>query len=243
MDCKDVKNLISLYVDGELDSKESLEMVEHLSRCESCYISVRGERFVKRLLRSSVVLSEPPLHLVAGIEGLYEERVRILPLIFRFIPAFLLLLFLLFALIYKMREQRLDDRIFGNISNPPLTASIEDVNRFFSTFGSTKNNLKLNGNNRSDVNFIGMRFNRVDDGEAAHIYYTYRGKHVSFFAVKGGSIADKMRFIPASYYKNNSYVVKRGRQNLLLVSENDITFALAGDAEADELYEILSDLR
>lgn len=242
MDCKDVRNLISLYVDGELDSKESLEMVEHLSRCESCYISVRNERFVKRLLRSSVALSDPPLSLVAGIEGLYEERVRILPLIFRFLPAFLLLLFLGLALIYKMREQRLDERIFGNISNPPLTASIEDVNRFSSSFGSTKNNLKLTRNHRSDVNFIGMRFNRIDDGEAAHIYYTYKGKHISFFAVKG-SIADKMRFIPASYYKNNSYVVRRGRQNLLLVSEDDVTFALAGDAEADELYEILSDLR
>ncbi len=242
MDCKEAKRLISLYVDGELDSKENLEMVEHLSRCESCYNIARSERFTKRLIRSSVSFKEPPLSLILDIEKMYDSRVKILPIFLRFVPAFILLVFLILGLIFKMSEQRIDDRIFKNIGNPPLTASIEDLNKFFSFFGTAKQNLKLNRNNQSGLNFIGMRFNRFDDKDAAHIYYRHKGKNISLFAIKG-SISDKIRFIPASYYKNNSYVVKKEGQNLLLLSEGDITFAVAGEADEDELYEILSDLR
>lgn len=242
MDCREVKNLTTLYVDGQLGPLESKEMVEHISCCESCYFHIRFERFAKRLLKQRLILKDPPLNLMADIHQRYSERRRILPLILRFVPALILLAILFTALVYKINEQRFDNKIFRNITNPPLSASVTDINKFFSIFKNKSDKIQLDKNNYSNFKFVGLRYNRFDDRDAAHIFYKHKGKDISVFAISG-SISNKIYFNSFKPFKGNSFVVQREGKNLLVSSDNDITYAVAGDINEDELYEILSSLR
>jgi len=242
MDCREVKNLITLYVDGELDPVDNREMVEHISRCEACYLETKRERFVKRLLKDNRASQEPPLRLIANINDLYREKREWLPIALKFVPAFIFLFFLSFMLVYKIQQERLDNKIFRNISNPPLSASVSDINKFFSIFKPSANRLILNNKPASNIKFVGLRYNRLDDKEAAHIYYSHKGKNISVFAISG-TIIDRAHFTPFTPFRDNSYIVKRDGKNLLLSTDRDITYAVAGDADEDELYEILSSLR
>ena len=45
MNCNDTKKLLNAYVDGELDSAESLSVESHLRRCESCLTDVGNTAF------------------------------------------------------------------------------------------------------------------------------------------------------------------------------------------------------
>ena len=36
MRCQDARRLLDLYIDSELDARESLEVAEHLERCAAC---------------------------------------------------------------------------------------------------------------------------------------------------------------------------------------------------------------
>ncbi len=242
MDCREVKRLITLYVDGELDASENRDMVEHISMCESCYFAVRSERFVKRLLKKSLNYEEPPLGLVSRINDMYEEKKSIFPVLFRFAPALLLVFFLALAFYHKMNQQRLDNKIFRTITNPPLSASVSDVNKFFSIFKNSTDRLFINKNSSPNIKFVGLRYNRFEDRDAAHIYYNHKGRNISVFAISG-AINDKIFFTSLKPYKGNSFITSRDGKNLLLSSDKDITYAVAGDADENELYEILSSLR
>ncbi|MGB9600079.1 MAG: anti-sigma factor family protein [Myxococcota bacterium] len=242
MDCREVRNLTTFYVDGQLGPEENREMVEHISRCEPCYFYVRHERFAKRLLKQQFVLREPPLNLMSNIYQKYSERRDIIPILLKFAPALILIVILALALIYKINEQRFDNKIFRNITNPPLSASVTDINKFFSIFKNSSGKIQLNRNNTPNIRFVGLRYNRFDDMDAAHIFYKHKGKDISVFTING-SINNKAYFSSFKPFKGNSFILQREGKNLLISSDNDITYAVAGDANEDELYEILSSLR
>ncbi|MCX7944420.1 MAG: zf-HC2 domain-containing protein [Deltaproteobacteria bacterium] len=242
MDCKEVRRLITLYVDGELDVIESRHVVEHVARCETCYFAVKSERLVKRLLKKSITYVEPPLSLISSINELYEEKRSFLPIIMRFVPTIILVLAICLALIYKINEQRFDNKIFRNIKNPPLTASISDVNKFFSIFKNNSERLFIDRNNSPNIRFVGLRYNKLEDRDAAHIFYNHKGRYISVFAISG-SINDKIYLTPLRPFKGDSYIIKRDGKSLLILSNQDISYAVTGDADENELYEILSSLR
>jgi len=52
MNCEQVKNLISLYIDNELDEKECSEFEDHISSCESCRNELNDILKIVKLLRS-----------------------------------------------------------------------------------------------------------------------------------------------------------------------------------------------
>jgi anti-sigma factor RsiW len=54
MNCRDVENLLSGYLDGELDLVHSLEVEEHLSHCAACSEALRREESM------SAAMSEMP---------------------------------------------------------------------------------------------------------------------------------------------------------------------------------------
>lgn len=242
MDCREVKNLITLYVDGELDISENREMVEHIAGCESCYFAVRSERFIKKLLKKSVKYEEPSLNLVSNINSLYSEKREILPIILRYIPALLLILIIGLAFYYKINEQRVDNKIFRTLTNPPLSASISDVNKISNLFRTKPEKLLINKSNFPNIRFIGLRVNKFEDLDAAHILYNHNGRNISLFAISG-SIKDKLYFTSLTPFKGNSYITKRDGKSLILSSDKDITYAITGDADENELYEILTSLR
>ncbi len=242
MDCKEVKKLITLYIDGQLDATENREMVEHISMCESCYFAVKSERFVKRLLKNSIQKEEPSLNLVSRINNLYSEKENKLSLFFRLAPALLFILLLGLALYHKINEQRLDNKIFRNITNPPLGASINDINKFFSLFKNNKDKLLINKSNSPNIRFIGLRYNKFEDRDAAHIFYNHKGRNISVFAISG-DINDRIFFTSLKPFRENSYIMKKDGKNLILTSDKDITYAVAGDADENELYEILSSIK
>lgn len=63
MNCKDVHRYVHAFIDGELDTQQTLEVERHLESCAECAHAVDFERWFKGELRRSVgsVLAPPAL--------------------------------------------------------------------------------------------------------------------------------------------------------------------------------------
>jgi len=73
MNCDHVKNLISLYIDNELDEKECHEFEEHISSCESCRNELNEMLKTVKLLRSI-----PQVELPSNFKAeLHEKLIKV----------------------------------------------------------------------------------------------------------------------------------------------------------------------
>ena len=77
MDCKECKDYISAYVDGELEQRLIEDFKRHLNHCEDCKTLVQADKRVKTLLveypplnppKGGKQYSPPPL---GGVRGGY----------------------------------------------------------------------------------------------------------------------------------------------------------------------------
>lgn len=59
MDCNDIKDMLSLYIDGELDDEEKLLLEEHIEGCDDCRKELEEYRKIIGML-SSLTDEEPP---------------------------------------------------------------------------------------------------------------------------------------------------------------------------------------
>ena len=60
MNCKDARQLITGYVDGELDLVGSMEVESHLEDCGSCLQTLKSQRELKQAIRSSALSFDMP---------------------------------------------------------------------------------------------------------------------------------------------------------------------------------------
>jgi anti-sigma factor RsiW len=69
MTCKDVRDLIDAYADGELDLVRSLEIEEHLQDCPACSQVYRNLRTLKGSLAGSALYYSAPAGLQASVQA------------------------------------------------------------------------------------------------------------------------------------------------------------------------------
>ncbi len=69
MTCKDTKNLLNAYVDGELDSAGSLSVESHVERCASCLTDVENLRALATTIENGALRFKTPPHLKRNVQA------------------------------------------------------------------------------------------------------------------------------------------------------------------------------
>lgn len=98
MNCQEIKELLSAYLDGELSSKEQLEEEKHLSACSNCQLKLESLKTVQKAL-SNLEKSEPPRQRSLVFQKELQKKLaqpsplrRLGPILLPLAAAFLLLL-------------------------------------------------------------------------------------------------------------------------------------------------------
>jgi len=73
--CHKVKELLSLYLDGELNPKESKRIADHLSQCQECTSELEQLSLIKHAAQS-LEQYEPPAYLFYRIKDEIAKQVR-----------------------------------------------------------------------------------------------------------------------------------------------------------------------
>ena len=63
MNCRQISQRLSLYVDRELDPASSIEVLRHLEQCRPCSSRVEFEHRLRELIRRSCGREAAPPHL------------------------------------------------------------------------------------------------------------------------------------------------------------------------------------
>ncbi len=69
MSCRDVRDRIQAYADGELGTEGVLESESHLERCPDCRAAFERHRALRRMVATLYPQREPPAALEQGIRG------------------------------------------------------------------------------------------------------------------------------------------------------------------------------
>jgi anti-sigma factor RsiW len=69
MTCKETKNLLNAYVDGELDSEGSLAVETHMQGCASCLAEVENLHGLASAIESGSLRFKAPAHLKRKVQG------------------------------------------------------------------------------------------------------------------------------------------------------------------------------
>lgn len=77
MDCKEFRELLDLYVDGELSAEAEGAARLHLKQCASCAGAETQMRRLRRALRRAVLRHEPPPGLEGEVRRSMRGRVRV----------------------------------------------------------------------------------------------------------------------------------------------------------------------
>ena len=70
MDCKEFRQLLDLYVDGELSPEASFSALEHMESCVRCKRAHSQLLFLREAVKRVVKQSEPPSELVKKVKGI-----------------------------------------------------------------------------------------------------------------------------------------------------------------------------
>jgi anti-sigma factor RsiW len=68
MSCRETSDLLSAYVDGELDSAESAAVERHTHRCDLCLIEIENLRALAATIENSALRFEPSEHLKRNLQ-------------------------------------------------------------------------------------------------------------------------------------------------------------------------------
>ena len=69
VNCQDIKDKLSAWIDNELDSKESSEVSSHIDQCSVCRNKVELERYTKKMVHTKVTLVSSPANLQMKIQS------------------------------------------------------------------------------------------------------------------------------------------------------------------------------
>ncbi len=67
MDCKNIREILDLYVDGELSPEATVQAEAHLAECDSCRRTVDRLNRLRQAVRASVGQYQPAAQLVARV--------------------------------------------------------------------------------------------------------------------------------------------------------------------------------
>src|SRR6185312_10055342 len=74
MDCKESRDMMSAYVDNELDASDAIRVAAHIAGCADCAAVHDGMRFSKAAIADHAVRHQAPSHLRYRIQAAIDRE-------------------------------------------------------------------------------------------------------------------------------------------------------------------------
>lgn len=246
MDCKEVREYLYSFLDGELDSQINTLVKEHLSLCPLCSIELEQEKTFNTLIEEGVSVEKAPYELRERIINSLEER-RIPFSVFQLRTALVgicVILSLVFFIFKPSPFPVFKESIIHHISflqnKIPIEISSDspaEVKKWLQDkvdFMAMVPILSPQG-----VNMLGARVCCFGDKKAAYIMYEKEGHNISVFMFD----AKGLRFPKAKQVAMNNkkfYIDKEKGYNSALWVEDDIACVFVSDINEAELVYLAS---
>lgn len=248
MDCREFKEYLYSFLDGELDSQISRLVKDHLSACPLCRLELEQEKKINSLIKDSIPKEKAPYELkeeiLKRIEGYKEKRIS------RFIfpvlkPALIGILgtVLIFVLLSSLNRQfpvyseTVKEHIQflqGNLSMHIVSKNPQDVSKWL----QSKLDFKIMAPDLSsqNVNLLGARLCSLKNKKSAYIMYEKGGHNISVFMFDAKNLKfPKTKKVTIS--NKIFYLTKdRGYNSALWIDEGIACVFVSDLDEAELLY-------
>lgn len=248
MDCSICKQHIYSYIDGELDTKTSLLIDDHLLTCPLCSLEFDQEKKIDNLIRRNIPREEAPYALkeaiLSRIEECGETKVSLVskPVLAGIVIAGALFfsLFMLLNKPFPVFSESIKDHIkflHGNISIDIVPQTLPELQRQLQAqldFKVTVPDLTSH-----DVRLLGARICSLKDKKVAYIMYEKNGHAISVFMFD----AQELTFPKAKKLSVNNkifYLCKKKGYNSALWIEGEIACVFVSDLDEAELIYLAS---
>lgn len=251
MDCREVKNNIHPFMDGELDDQTSQMVKEHISVCPLCTLELEQEKRMDSLIKNNIPKEKAPYELketiLKRIARLGEKRIH------RFVfpalkPALIgitgaVLIFISFSLLnrpFPVYSEAVGEHIQFLQGKIPISISSDkpsEVNRWLQAkldFKVMTPDLLSQG-----VTLQGARVCDIKGRKTAYLMYTKNEHNLSVFMFD----ARALRFPKAKRVSINDktfYVDKERGYNSVLWLDNGIACMFVSDLGEAELLHLAS---
>lgn len=184
--------LVTGYVDGALDRTPQAEVEAHLATCQRCREQAEFDRRARSLLQAL-----PRLEPSAGFEDKLRRRLRAeRPARWRWaLPLAAGLAALVFwgsaAAPFVALELSLDHAKCFSRGTLPAKVWADDPERVTRWFSERGTPLPLVPASAGGLSLVGGRHCPLLDRQAAHLYYTSDGRHVSLYVLPGSLRGDQ----------------------------------------------------
>jgi len=259
MNCREAQRFVQVFVDGELDPHQVLEIESHLETCPTCRNVAEFETWFKGEVRACVSSVATPSELNARVRSALgraerQDRVRAVAAtgaVFAGLAACIVAAVLLPDWLVRranvdeapLATPFIDDVARGHSRNYPAEVSGPDavsVGRWFENkvdFAVTPPSFPENR-----VELVGGRLSHVGNRQAAQILYERDGRRISVIVFETHGIepsdARRLRAGPRTVYVGGS----RG-YNVAMWQQGDIAYAVSSDLEEPEMVRLVSSVR
>jgi len=255
MDCREVKNNIHLFIDGELDDQTSQILKRHLSVCPLCKLELEQEERIDSLIRHNIPKEKAPYKLkeaiLAQIDKLDKKRFKLFgfpllrPIWLNATITFLIVLLISLLLIninkpFPVFSQTIKDHIEclqGKLSIDISSPKPEIVQSWLQNRLDFK--VMVPDLSSQGVNLLGARLCLLKNKKAAYLIYEKQGHNLSVFMFE----AEKLKFPKAKRVAVNHkifYLSKEKGYNSTLCIEEGIVCVFVSDLSEAELLHLAS---
>lgn len=255
MDCREIKEYLYLFLDGQLDDQTSSPVKAHLSDCPLCRLEFEQEKRIDSLIKSNIPNEETPYELkeiiLDKLEELGERKINPLshiflkPVLATSLVAFLItiLTFSIFVNINKpfpVFNESVKDHIQflqGNLSIDIASNKPQEVQNWLRTKLDFR--IMVPDLSSQEVNLLGARICSLKEKKTAYIMYEKDGHNISVFMFD----AKGLKFPKAKRIAVNNktfYLSKEKGYNSALWIEEGIACVFVSDLSEIELLHLAS---
>jgi mycothiol system anti-sigma-R factor len=258
MECKKAEELITMYIDGELDPETETTLTRHLDVCPACHREFETERQVKDLVSERMRRISAPDDLKAHIRtslktvqdpsSWWQRASEVVEWYPRGVAGVLAAMLLVTATTALM---------IGTSSEPPalvvelvkhhancaieISSGQPDVLQDWFTARGVPVAVETSTLEPFDYELLGAHICEMMHRDAAYMVYENDGEEVSICCVKDIPIdfeaLDQVDFGSARFY-----TITYGDRNIVLWQEQETVFAIVGQAASEDLVAMAGSL-
>lgn len=251
MGCREFKEYLYPFLDGELDSPISHLVKDHLSACPICRLELEQEKKINSLIKDSIPKEKAPYELkeeiLKRIEGYSGKRISrfILPVLK---PALIgiigtVLIFVLLSsfnrqfTVYSETVKEHIQFLQGNLPMHIVSKKPQDVSKWLQSKLDFK--IMVPDLSSQNVNLLGARLCSLKNKKSAYIMYEKGGHNISVFMFDAKNLKfPKAKKVPIN--KKIFYLTKDRGYNSALWIDEGIACVFISDLSEVELLHLAS---
>ncbi len=247
MNCKEANEYLHLYLDGELDLEDQVELENHFKFCPACQKRVLFERWFKRNMVQAMTDRAAPDELYARLDhGLRVARRREIHPAWKVAPAAAIAAVILTVVFFPRIEINptiVEAAVEKHTQDLPLDVSgdnpIEAKNYLQQR---VKFAVPIPRFHRPNIRFLGARYINVRDKAAAYLNFKDGLRRYSMVISRGGE--EELDNLPKRKLHNREvHVVKRNGYNVYVWKKQELVFSLVSDDPEEDVDNLLEDVK